>query len=290
MLLLVGPIPIRGLPLSLGRINLVEQEIKVDGQVLDVNRGTAAMMSAAFAVCQEFGLESPVGLIAGDIGTRAGSVKIYEHLADSLSLEDVDVLTLHYIMPDIPRNKVFLDTLASLEKRPVLIADAGAMYVAKAGGDANKYDVFTPDLGEMAFLADERAVHPAYTRGFIFHLENDVPELIRRAYEAKNAARTLFVKGKVDYICQDGKILETITEPNIEELEPVGGTGDMITGMISGLIYAGKSHLEACRIAGRVNRRAGELCRPTPATQVADIIKCIPVALRQVLKEREGHA
>ena len=286
MLLLVGPIPIRGLPLSLGRIEVAEEGLRIESQVLDVNRGTAAMMSAAYTVCKEFGLESPMGLLAGDIGTRGGSVKIYEHLADNLSLEDVDVLTLHYIMPDIPRNKAFLKTVASLEKRPVLIADAGAMYVAKAGGDADKYDVFTPDLGEMAFLADERAVHPAYTRGFIFHLENDVPELIRRAHASKNAARTLFVKGKVDYICQDGEIIEAITEPNIEELEPVGGTGDMITGMISGLIYAGKSHLEACRIAGRVNRKAGELCRPTPATQVAEITKCIPEALRQVLKEQ----
>ncbi|MDY6836594.1 MAG: NAD(P)H-hydrate dehydratase [Thermodesulfobacteriota bacterium] len=286
MLLLVGPIPIRDLPLSLGRIEVTEEGLRVDSQALDVNRGTAAMMSAAYTVCKEFGLEGPMGLVAGDIGTRAGSVRIYEHLADNLSLEDVDVLTLHYIMPDIPRNKAFLETMASLKKRPVLIADAGAMYVAKAGGDADKYDVFTPDLGEMAFLADERAAHPAYTRGFIFHLEDDVPELIRRAHASKNAARTLFVKGKVDYICQDGEIVEAITEPNIEELEPVGGTGDMITGMISGLIYAGKSHLEACRIAGRVNRKAGELCRPTPATQVVEIIKCIPEALKQVLKEQ----
>jgi NAD(P)H-hydrate repair Nnr-like enzyme with NAD(P)H-hydrate dehydratase domain len=286
MLLLVGPIPIKELPLSLGRIELTGKGLTVDGQVLDVNRGTAAMMSAAYAVCKELGLERPMGLVAGDIGTRAGSVRIYEHLAKNLSREDVEVLTLHYIMPDISRNKVFLETVASLKKRPVLIADAGAMYVAKAGGDADKYDVFTPDLGEMAFLADERAVHPAYTRGFIFHLEDDVPELIRRAHASRNAARTLFVKGRVDYICQDGEIVEAITEPNIEELEPVGGTGDMITGMISGLIYAGKSHLEACRIAGRVNRKAGELCQPTPATQVGDIIQCIPAALREVLKQQ----
>jgi NAD(P)H-hydrate repair Nnr-like enzyme with NAD(P)H-hydrate dehydratase domain len=283
MLLLVGPIPIRDLPFSLGHVEFTGEGFRVDSQLLDVNRGTAAMMSAAYSICREFGLESPMGMVAGDIGTRAGSVKIYDYLANNLELEDVSVLTLHYIMPDIARNKKFLKELDALDKRPILIADAGAMYVAKAGGDASDYDVFTPDLGEMAFLADERAVHPTYTRGFVSDLEDDVPELVRRAFASKNAARTLFVKGKVDYICQDGEILEKIDQPNIEALEPIGGTGDMITGMISGLIYAGKSPIEACRIAGRVNRKAGELSEPTPATQVKDIIKFIPAALKEVL-------
>ncbi len=60
----------------------------------------------------------------------------------------------------------------------------------------------------------------------------------------------------------------------------------MITGIISGLIYAGKSPIEACRIAGRVNRKAGELSQPTPATQIKDIITHIPAALREVLKQQ----
>jgi hypothetical protein len=283
MLLLVGAIPIRDLPLSIGRISLAKQGLLVNGRVLDIDRGTAAMMTVVCTICREFGLENPMGLVAGDMGTRNGSMKIYEYLAENLSGLDVSVLTFHYIMPDIKKNKKVLQKIDSLNKRPVLIADAGSMYVAKAGGDASCYDVFTPDLGEAAYLADEKASHPTYTRGFIFHLEDDVPELIRRAYESKNAARTLFVKGTVDYICQDGEICEKISEPCIEEMEPIGGTGDMITGTISGLIYAGKSPLEACRIAGRVNRRAGELSQPTPATQVGDIIKYIPAALKEVL-------
>lgn len=283
MILLVGAIPIRGLPLLMSRVSLSEQGVIVDGRVLDIDRGTATMLTVVCTICQEFGLENPMGLIAGDMGTREGSMKIYDYLVENLSDLNVSVLTFHYIMPDIKKNKKVLEKIDFLKKRPVLIADAGSMYVAKAGGDASRYDIFTPDLGEVAYLADEEAPHPTYTRGFIFHMENDVPELIRRAYESKNAARTLFVKGEVDYICQDGEILEKISEPNIEELEPVGGTGDMITGMISGLIYAGKSHIEACQIAGRVNRKAGELSHPTPATQVKDIIKYIPAALKEVL-------
>jgi NAD(P)H-hydrate repair Nnr-like enzyme with NAD(P)H-hydrate dehydratase domain len=283
MLFLVGAIPVRDLPLSMDRIALAEQGFMVDGHVLNVDRGTAAMITVVCTVCQEFGLESPMALVAGDIGTRDGSMKIYEYLVENLPQMDVSVLTLHYIMPDIKKNQEVVEKIRSLKKKPILVADAGSMYVAKAGGDASYYDVFTPDLGETAFLADEKADHPMYTRGFIFHLEEDVPELIKRAYGSGNAARTTFVKGEVDYICQDGEIVEKISQPNIEALEPIGGTGDTITGMISALIYAGKSPFEACQIAGRVNRRAGELSHPSPATQVKDIIKCIPAALKEVL-------
>jgi len=284
MLLLVGAAPIQDLPLSLGRVSLVDGGINIHGRQLDLDRGTATMMSVVCIICQELGLGMPMGLVAGDMGTRDGSMKIYDYLTENISKMDVSVMTFHYIMPDMKKNKEVLKAIDTLETRPILIADAGSMYVAKAGGDATSYDVFTPDVGEVAYLADEKAAHPTYTRGFIFHLEDDVPELIRRAYKEKNAARTLFVKGHVDYICQDGEILETVSQPCIEEMEPIGGTGDMITGTISGLIYAGKSPLEACRIAARVNRRAGELSRPTPATQVGDIVKYIPLALRDVLE------
>jgi NAD(P)H-hydrate repair Nnr-like enzyme with NAD(P)H-hydrate dehydratase domain len=287
VLLLIGAIPVRDLPLSLGQISLADEGFILDGQVLNVDRGTAAMITVACTVCREFGLENPMALVAGDIGTRAGSMKIYDYLLDNLDEIEASALTFHYMMPDIKKNHQLVEKIRSLSKKPILIADAGSMYVAKAAGDASYYDVFTPDLGETAFLADEKAMHPTYTRGFIFHLEEDVPELIRRAYEAGNAARTMIVKGRVDYICHEGKIIEEISEPNVEALEPVGGTGDTITGMISALIYAGKTPLEACRIAGKANRIAGELTRPTPATQVRDMIKHLPAALRTVLK-REG--
>jgi len=62
--------------------------------------------------------------------------------------------------------------IQGLAEKPVLIADAGFMYAAKMSGQAELYDLFTPDIGELAFLADEAAPHPFYTRGFILHEEN----------------------------------------------------------------------------------------------------------------------
>jgi len=285
MLVLVGTIPIRNLPLLVGQAELTSEGLFIDGQVLDINRGTAAMMSAACALCQKYGLQKPLCVVAGDIGARDGSVKIYEYLVNHLPKIEtkVEVLTFHYIMPDIKWNKKVLEKIDCMKERPILIADAGSMYAAKGGGDAKCYEIFTPDVGELAFLADDKAVHPAYTRGFIHHLENDVPQLIDKAFEAGNSPRTLFVKGQVDYICHEGTIVEKITDPRIEELEPIGGTGDTLTGMISGLAYKGDSPVQACLIAGRANRRAGELCHPSPASQVKVIIECIPEALRDLV-------
>jgi NAD(P)H-hydrate repair Nnr-like enzyme with NAD(P)H-hydrate dehydratase domain len=286
MLLLAGAVPIEKLPLLIGEIEVNEHKVRIGGHDLPINRGNEAMMAAACLICQEYGVDNPVCLVAGDIGKRDGSEKIYEYLAENLPNMDVGVLTLHYIMPDLKRNKKVLAAINTMEKKPILIADAGSMYVAKAGGDSHYYDVFTPDLGETAFLADDKADHPSFTRGFIFHMENNVPELIRRAYASNNAATTMFVKGKVDYICHNSEILFTIDQPSVETMEPIGGTGDLITGMISGLIHAGKTPVEACRIAGHVNRKAGELSQPTPATQIEDILKFIPAALEEVLAQQ----
>jgi hypothetical protein len=61
------------------------------------------------------------------------------------------------------------------------------MYVAKMSGQASQYDLFTL-MWELAFLADEEAPHPFYTRGFILHEDNPPPDLISRAYTFDNAA------------------------------------------------------------------------------------------------------
>ncbi len=281
MLLLAGSVPIDNLPLLLGPIEVTDGAIIINGHRLPINRGNEAMMSAACLICREYGISPPMGLVAGDIGKRRGSEAIYRYLARHLPDLGATTLTLHYVMPDLKLNKEILATVDTMAEKPVMIADAGSMYVAKAGGDARYYEIFTPDLGETAFLADDKADHPSFTRGFIFHLEDDVPELIRRAYRGGNAARTMFVKGATDYICQQGEIIDTLDSPSIETMEPIGGTGDLITGMISGLVAAGLPPLDACRLAGRVNRLAGKLCRPTPATQVDEILPFLPQALQQ---------
>ncbi len=237
------------------------------------------MIGAACAVAAYLGDTLPQCVIGGDIGKRTGSRNVYRHLIKHLPKMKATVLGLHYIIPDIALHNQVRTSIQKMKHKPTLIADAGFMYVAKASGYAPYYDLFLPDLGELAFLADDKAMHPAYTRGFLTRLEDDPAQLIERAVSTGNAARYLCVKGRIDHICADGTILEAIGSPMIDALEPIGGTGDTITGMVAGLVSHGYAIPEACRIACSANRIAGQMAAVTPATQIDKIVSLIPAAL-----------
>ncbi len=140
------------------------------------------MIGAVCATAEFFGDSSPECVIGGDIGTRDGSREVYRHLIKHLPKAHADTLCLHYIIPDIGLHNQVLTAVRKMHAKPVMIADAGFMYVAKASGQAPFYDIFLPDIGELAFLADEKASHPAYTRGFLTRLEVEPKELIKKAY------------------------------------------------------------------------------------------------------------
>jgi len=285
MLAVIGTVPDKDFPLVSGSVALEGDSLSLNGHKTWVNRGTPALIAATCAVCQTLGISAPVCFLVGDEGLGEGSRRLYAYLKDKLPATDVRVITFHYLQPDVDWHNRVLLALEEKGQLPLLIADAGYMYAAKMSGFASCYDLFTPDIGELAFLADEMAPHPFYTRGFILHEEENVPGLIKRAFEGGNAAKTLLIKGSKDYICTKEKILATVDTPSVAALEPIGGTGDTLTGIVAGLTYAGYPVAEAAAIAARVNRLAGALANPTPATQVADMIKKIPEALESVVEE-----
>jgi NAD(P)H-hydrate repair Nnr-like enzyme with NAD(P)H-hydrate dehydratase domain len=110
--------------------------------------------------------------------------------------------------------------------------------------------------------------------------------LIAQAYAAKNTPRYLLVKGPTDFIVEDGKIIHTVSEPNIPAMEPIGGTGDTLTGIVSALISAGFDPVKAGLIASKANRLAGALSNPTPATRVFEIVDHIGEAVRKTVDEQ----
>ena len=110
-----------------------------------------------------------------------------------------------------------------------------------------------------------------------------MPDLIARAYEHNNAARLLLVKGEKDLLADREGILCEVDGPVEEAMEAIGGTGDTLTGIVSALICSGMDIKEAAAVAMRTNRRAGSYSRPTPATQIIDIIRHIPRALEDTL-------
>ncbi len=285
MLAIVGTIPDADFPLATGEVTLKGGHIYVEGRPAPVNRGTPALMAAAIRCLEVLGLPMPYGFLAGDIGLGDGSRRLYEHLVKHLPQSEFQVITFHYLQPDVDWHNKVLFAIGKIPKRPKLIADAGFMYAAKMSGLAEDYDLFTPDAGELAFLADEEAPHPFYTRGFILHEDHNIPDLIRRAYAHRNAARRLLVKGRIDYVAGGQGVIAAIDTPAEEALEPIGGTGDTLTGILSALVCGGFDIDRAALLAARANRIAGRLASPTPMTQVAEIIARIPQAVALALEK-----
>lgn len=282
MLCIAGTVPSDDFPLVEGVVSLDGERLRVDELSIEVNRGTPALLAAAVKACEALDLPAPFAYLVGDTGSGKGSHRLYAHMTETLPGASFRTITFHYLQPIIHRHARLLSALRSMDPRPRLIADAGYMYMAKMSGEASAYDLFTPDVGELAFLADEEAPHPFYTRGFILHEDNLVPDLIARAYRHRNAARYLLVKGKADYLADETGILEAVDSPVEEALEAIGGTGDTLTGLVSVYIEAGFDIRNAATAAMRINRLAGSYARPTPATQILDIIKHIPRACREL--------
>ena len=289
MLAVVGTVPDQKFPLTAGRVSLKNDKISIKEKKYPVNRGTPALIAAAIQVGEKLGNTELYGFLAGDIGLGNGSRKLYEYLTNHLLEFDFHAIVFHYLQPDVDWHNRVMFAVCEMKNRPLLIADAGFMYAAKMSGQAPEYDLFTPDLGELAFLADEMAPHPFYTRGFILQEEKRAPDLIARAYKHDNTARYLLVKGKQDYVADRQGILGKVDSPLNAAMEAIGGTGDTLTGMVAALIsskMAPKMTIdEAAILAARVNRLAGHFAAPTPATQITEIIRHIPKALDKILRE-----
>lgn len=278
--LIVGTVPKTDFPLTHGHVTLNGRELVVNGCSFPVVRGTPALISAAYIACMTLEIESPDVLLCGDIGEGDGSRQIYRYLVETgLKQKPYTGLLFHYLQPDVDWHNRILIEIDKLSARPLLMADAGYMYVAKMSGYATSYDLFTPDIGELAFLADEKAPHPFYTRGFLLHQDDMAPDQIRLAVRQGNAARNLLVKGKCDYIVSDGVIVEVVSSPCVEAMEPVGGTGDSLAGLAASLIAVGLTIPNACSEAARINRMMGYLANPTPAFAIADLLKSLPKAI-----------
>ena len=284
MLAVVGTVPDANFPLLSGQVNLEDDAILIGGVRTPVERGTPALLAAALMASRKMRSPAPFAYLVGDIGLGDGSRRLYKHLTLHLHNTNFRTVVFHYLQPDVDWHNRILFTMEAMDSRPVLIADAGFMYAAKMSGQSAAYDLFTPDLGELAFLADEMAPHPFYTRGFILHQEERVVELIDLAYSHDNAARYLLVKGRVDYVTRGASILWTIDHPAEEAMEAIGGTGDTLTGIVAALIDSGMEIGAAAATAAHANRLAGHRARPTPATQIREIVPHIAPALTATLK------
>lgn len=290
MWLIAGTVPENDFPLS---IDGIWEDSKVEGDMLvlpagrrlPVARGTTALAATAIMASHSLNKPAPRILLAGDCGTGQGSDEAYTWLSDNLAAiaekSGLEGVTFHYFYPDLDgHNRVFL-AVEALKPKPVLVADAGFMYVARMSGYATSYDLFTPDIGELAFLADENAPHPFYTRGFLLAGEEDASELLKRALSHGNCPLNMIVKGKTDYILCNGELFAKVSEPSVEAMECIGGTGDIVTGFATAFLAAGIPVCKSALMAARAARFLARFCNPDPATQAAELIANIVGMLKQ---------
>lgn len=283
MLLVCGTIPQDDISIITGEARFDGEKLFIEDKEIPCTQGTAALVSAACVTAKHFRSAPPRVILAGDTGRGKNSHALYEYLEKNISPIQPDVLLMHYILPVMGLMKKVHAAACRLTKKPVMMSDASSMYAAKAAGLGSQFDVFTPDISEIAFLADPDAIHPAYISHHLFNTdESQVPDLIAAACRQKSAAKLLIVKGSTDYIVEEGKIVCTVSEPDVPTLEAIGGTGDTISGMTGAMIDAGFPHAKAAVFAVRANREAGRTIQATPATKIRSIIEAIPLALGAV--------
>jgi NAD(P)H-hydrate repair Nnr-like enzyme with NAD(P)H-hydrate dehydratase domain len=276
MIVLVGTVPYET-GVYIGQASIKGGLLAVDETGFGIERGTAAMAAACVQVCSFYGMPMPLCIFGGDISEGKGTDLMFQEVNSGMEKYDPDVVTLHYMFPKIAYGEPFIRKIKSLQKRPLLIADAGGMYLMKTIGYSSLFDVFTPDAGELLFLADELAAHPLYVRTDMLKQPWDMDELAESAYQHKNSAATLVVKGSIDRVYRNGRLARECREPNIPAMEAIGGTGDTITGMLSGLLYRQEDDAEYKALA--LNRIIGKRLNCNAATQISEFIKAIPTGL-----------
>jgi hypothetical protein len=82
MLAIVGTIPDSDFPIMAEQVTMEDHIIKVQGNLVPVNRGTAALLAAAIKTYEVFSQPSPFGYLVGDIGLGHGSRRLYKLLTE----------------------------------------------------------------------------------------------------------------------------------------------------------------------------------------------------------------
>jgi NAD(P)H-hydrate repair Nnr-like enzyme with NAD(P)H-hydrate dehydratase domain len=231
-------------------------------------------------VATHLGTPPPHALVAGDIGRGDGTRHVYERLLDTVERIRPSVIAFHYMQPVMALMRKAVEGLAEVAPDALLVADAGGMYAAKAAGLASRFELMTPDVGEVGFLADPKVTHPAYVSHYLFGNEDfDPVKLAASAHETGGAARVLLIKGVRDHIALEGDIAEVVDEPCVPELEAIGGTGDTVAGLASAFMAAGFPTVDAARCACLANREAGRVMGATPAMHASDLVATLPGVL-----------
>ena len=157
-------------------------------------------------------------------------------------------------------------------KAPIVV-DADALYSLKHRAQIlrNKECVITPHLGEFMKLME---VHrPPGDFG-------EFSELVQR--KARYVNTTILLKGRIDIITDGENIrLNETGHPAMT----VGGTGDVLTGIVGALLARGMSSFKAARLGAFISGMAGEAAAEVKGfgLMASDVVEGIPEILMKYL-------
>lgn len=157
-------------------------------------------------------------------------------------------------------------------KKPLVI-DADAIKALAGLGSVEGNVVFTPHAGEFRALT---GVEPPAK------LEERI-EAVKR--EAARLNAVILLKGRYDVISDGKRVKVNITGT---PAMTVGGTGDVLTGLVAGLATKGKDLLHAAALAAFINGEAGEQAARELGFHItaSDLIRFIPSVIKKYADER----
>ncbi len=161
------------------------------------------------------------------------------------------------------------ELLIKMPEIPAVI-DADALKILAESKDLlRKNFVLTPHAGEFKILTGEE-------------LGEDVKERAEAVERfSKEMGCTVVLKGHVDIIAGDGKVYANKTgNPGMT----VGGTGDVLTGVIGSFLAQGLRPLDASLVGTFVVGRAGDLCLAEKGYwfTATDVVGKIPYILKKI--------
>lgn len=228
-----------------------------------------AVPSHIFQVVASFDPSFIVHGLPGGDRLRKGDVPVILGL-----LEHADVLALG---PGLGRDPETMEAAREAIRgcpRPLVI-DADALKAAGEEPDClrGRGGVVTPHHGEFEALTGERVPEDL----------GEAKEVVRQ--QARRLGFTFLVKGQVD-IVSDGQRTKVVRGGNPGMT--VGGTGDVLTGVVAGLMAKGAKPFDAARMGAFANKMAGEFAfrEKSYGLTARDVAAKVPQVLVEFLEPR----
>ncbi len=180
-------------------------------------------------------------------------------------IEHLATIDAVIIGPGLSRSAVSLASVMNIlaEVPCPIVADASALQPETLKALTLRHAVVTPHLGELERM------------GF---MRTELPAL------AKKHACTILLKSSADTVVDENGAIRTVEGGNAGLT--VGGTGDALAGLITGLIAQGMPHADACVTASTAIKRAGDVLLQEIGFSFTtmDVIRMMPKLLKDIVR------